>query len=203
MPLEGRMPRPPDPDLENRILNTAQKLWKKEGSKALTMRAVARAADTNTPAVYRRFRDRRAIVRALVRRGQQELGSILQPCRSVEEAVAAYLRYALSHPHEYDLFYQHLHELSGPTRPGRAPSFEELRPNFALMERKMAEQLGGEPEDHRRLVLVVAALAHGTATFLISKAVPPGQEAALQSGFTAAVGAMLRDTFRSSLRKSK
>lgn len=197
------MPRPPDPDLENRILNAAQKLWKKEGSRALTMRAVARAADTNTPAVYRRFRDRRAIVRALVRRGQQELGSILQPCRSVEEAVAAYLKYALTHPHEYELFYQHLHELSGPARPGRTPAFEELRPNFALMERKMAEQLGGAPEDHRRLVFVLGALAHGTATYLISKAVPPGQEAAMRSAFTAAVGAMLQDTFRSSLQKTK
>src|SRR5208337_2543084 len=202
MPLEERMPRPPEPDLENRILNAAQKLWKKDGSKALTMRAVARAADTNTPAVYRRFRTRRDIVRALVRRGQQELGSILQPCRSVEKAVAAYLKYALTHPHEYELFYTHLHELSGPVRPGHAPSFEELRPNFALMERKMAEQLGGAPEDHRRLVLVLGALAHGTATYLISKAVPPRQEATMRSAFNTAVGAMLRDPFRSSLRKS-
>ena len=65
------------------------------------MRAVARAADTNTPAVYRRFRNRRDIVRALVRRGQQELGSILQPCSTVEKAAAAYLKYALGRPHEY------------------------------------------------------------------------------------------------------
>lgn len=194
------MPRPPDPGLENRILNAAQKLWKKEGTKALTMRAVARAADTNTPAVYRRFRNRREIVRALVRRSQQELGSILQPCRSVEEAAAAYLKYAVTHPHEYELFYQHLHELSGPARRGRAPSFKELRPNFALMETKFSEQLGGPPEDHRRMVFVLAALAHGTATFLISKAVPPGQEAALRSVFPAAVRAMLRDTFRSAVR---
>lgn len=194
------MPRPPDPDLEDRILNAAYKLWKKDGSKALTMRAVARAAGSNTPAVYRRFRNRRDIVRALVRRSQQEIGSILQPCRSVEEAVAAYLRFALSRPHEYDLFYQHLHELSGPARTGRAPSLKELRPNLALMERKVAEQLGGAPEDHKRLVLVLAALAHGTATFLISKAVPPGQEAAMRSAFTSAVGAMLEDTFRSAVR---
>jgi len=195
------MSRPPDPGLENRILNAAQKLWRKEGAKALTMRAVALAAHTNTPAVYRRFRNRRDIVRALVRRSQQELGGILRPCRSVEKAVAAYLKYALSHPHEYELFYQHLHELSGPVRTGHAPSFKELRPNFALMERKMSEQLGGAPEDHRRLVLVMAALAHGTAMYLISKAVPPGQEAALRSAFTAAVGAMLQDTFRASVRK--
>ena len=195
------MPRPPDPGLEDRILNAAHKLWKKEGAKALTMRAVARVAETNTPAVYRRFRNRRDIVRALVRRSQQELGGILQPCRTVEEAVATYVRWALSHPHEYELFYQHLHELSGPDRTGRAPSLKELRPNLALMERKMADQLGGAPEDHRRLVLVLATLAHGTATFLISKAVPPGQEAALRSVFPAAVRAMLQDSFRSSVRK--
>jgi len=197
------MSRPPDPGLEDRILNAAYKLWKKDGSRALTLRAVARAANTNTPAVYRRFRDRQDIVRALIRRTQQEFGSILQPCLSVEEAVAAYLRYALSHPHEYELFYQYLHELSGSIPPGRAPSLKELRPNFALMETKLSEQLGGAPKDHRRLGLALWALAHGTITLLLSKAVPPGQEAALRSGFTAAVRAMLQDTFRSSLRKSK
>lgn len=200
MPLEERMPRPPDPGLEDRILNAAYKLWKKDGSKALTMRAVALAAHTNTPAVYRRFRNRRDIVRALVRRSQQEVGGILQPCHSVEETATAYVRYALSHPREYELFYQNLHELSGPVRAGRRPSLKELRPNFALLERKMAEQLGGAPEDHRRLGLVLAALAHGTASLLLSKAVPPGQEAALRSASTAAVGAMLQDTFRSAVR---
>ena len=197
------MSRPPDPDLENRILIAAQKLWKKEGAKALTMRAVARAANTNTPAVYRRFRNRRDIVRALVRRSQLEFRSVLQPHRSVEKALAAYLKYALSHPHEYELFYQHLHEVSGPARPGGVSSLEELRPNFAMMERMLAEQLGGAPEDHRRLALTLWALAHGTDALLLSRAVPLGQEAALRSAFTAALGAMLRDSFSSAVRKSK
>jgi AcrR family transcriptional regulator len=197
------MSRPPDPDLENRILDAAQKLWRKDGAKALTMRAVARAADTNTPAVYRRFRDRRDILRALMRRSQQEIGGILRPCRSVEAVAAAYLNYALSHPHEYELFYQHVHELSGPDHSGRVFSLKELRPNFVLMERRLSEQLGGAPQDHRRLALALWALAHGTATLLLSQAVPPGQEAALRSVFTAAVRAMLRDPFTSSIRKSK
>jgi len=199
------MSRPPDPDLENRILNAAQKLWKKEGAKALTMRAVARAANTNTPAVYRRFRDRRDIVRALMRRTQSEVGRVLEPCHTVEKAVAAYLNYALSHPHEYELFYQQLHELSGPAHPEPASSLRELRPNFGLMERKLAEQLGGIPEDHRRLGLALWALAHGTAALLLLRAVPPGEDAALRSAFTAAVGAMLRDTLpcSSAVRRSK
>jgi AcrR family transcriptional regulator len=197
------MARPPDPDLENRILDAAQKLWKKDGTKALTMRAVARAADTNTPAVYRRFRDRRDILRALMRRSQQEIGGILQPCSSVEAVAAAYLNYALSHPHEYELFYQHIHELSGPEHSGRVPSLKELRPNFVLMERRLSEQLGGAPRDHRRLALALWALAHGTATLLLSNAVPPGQAAALRSVYSAAVRAMLRDPFSSAIRKAK
>jgi AcrR family transcriptional regulator len=199
------MSRPPDPDLENRILNAAQKLWKKEGAKALTMRAVARAARTNTPAVYRRFRDRRDIVRALIRRTQMEVGRVLEPCPTVEKAVAAYLEYGLTHPHEYELFYQHLQELSGTIRPGRGPSLKELRPNFAMMERKLAEELGGAPEDHTPLGLALWALAHGTAALLLMRAVPPGQEATLRSGFTAAVGTLLRGALpsSSSVRKAK
>ena len=62
------MPRHPDPDLEERILHAADVLWRRGGSKSLTMRAVARAAKTNTPAVYRRFKDRRDRVKALLLR---------------------------------------------------------------------------------------------------------------------------------------
>ncbi len=203
MPLEGRMPRPPDPDLENRILNAAQKLWKKEGAKALTMRAVARAAGTNTPAVYRRFHDRRAIVRALLRRTQHEVGDALQRCRSFEAVAAAYLEYALKHPHEYELFYQHVDVLSGPDHSGRVPSLKELQPNFALIKRKLSEQLGGTPEDHGRRALALWAMAHGTALLVLSKAISTRQAAALRSVYTAAVGAMLRDPFISSIRKAK
>ncbi|PYP82066.1 MAG: TetR/AcrR family transcriptional regulator, partial [Blastocatellia bacterium AA13] len=52
------MPRQPDPELEGRILHAADVLWRRGGEQALTMRAVAQAAGTNTPAVYRRFKNR-------------------------------------------------------------------------------------------------------------------------------------------------
>jgi len=195
------MARPPDPDLEKRILDAAQKLWRKDGTQALTMRAVARAAGTNTPAVYRRFHDRRDLVRALLRRSQQDFGSMLKICRSVEEVAAAYLRLALARPHEYILHYQYISELSRPNHSGRTPSLKESRPNFVALERMLSDELGGAPQDHRRLALSLWALMHGTATLLLWKAVPPGQEAALRSVFTAAVRAMLRDPFSSSIRK--
>src|ERR1022692_3070050 len=71
------VPRRPDPDLEGKILDAAQELWKKGGEKGLTMRAVAKAAGTNTPAVYRRFRNREDILRALLRRIQQDVSEAL------------------------------------------------------------------------------------------------------------------------------
>ncbi|MGA9307559.1 MAG: helix-turn-helix domain-containing protein, partial [Candidatus Sulfotelmatobacter sp.] len=69
------MPRRADPDLEDKILDAAQKLWKKGGEKALTMRTVARAAGTNTPSVYRRFRDRDDILRGLLQRIRWEIAA--------------------------------------------------------------------------------------------------------------------------------
>jgi len=187
------MPRQPDPGLEDRILNAAQRLWKKGGETALTMRAVARAAGTNTPAVYRRFRTRQDILRGLLRRTQQDLGRVLQQCRSVEEIGEAYLDYALSHPHEYELFYAHLHKLAGRTRAGRELSLKESRPNLALMEEKLAEQLGGEPEDHRRLGIALWATAHGIAMLLLAKVSPREYEPEVREAFKISVEALLRE----------
>jgi AcrR family transcriptional regulator len=51
------MPRKPDPDVEVRILDAADKLLHRGGEKAISMRKVAKLARTNTPAVYRRFRE--------------------------------------------------------------------------------------------------------------------------------------------------
>jgi AcrR family transcriptional regulator len=195
------MPRQPDPGLEDRILDAAGRLWKRGGETALTMRAVAKAAGTNTPAVYRRFRDREDILRSLLRRIQEDLGKVLQPCRSVEGIAEAYLNYALSHSHEYELFYRHLHELSRRSRAGRAPSLEESRPNLALLERKLAERLGGMPEDHRRLGIALWASAHGVAMLLLSRVSPKEYEPEVRGVFTLSVEALLREASSFSVRK--
>src|SRR6266851_10440797 len=98
------MPRHIDPEVEERILQAARRLWHKGGESALNMRAVAKAAGTNTPAVYRRFRNREDILRALLRRIQQDVVDALKPCSCPEEACQRYLEFAESHAHEYELF---------------------------------------------------------------------------------------------------
>jgi AcrR family transcriptional regulator len=187
------MPRQPDPEVEERILNAAKKLWKKGGENALTMRAVAKGAGTNTPAVYRRFRSRHDILQALLRQIQREFASTIGPAGSPEEACERYLEFALSHPHEYELFYDHAYRLPLPAQTGRTVALREHRPTMALVEAKLAERLGGSSEDHTRLSLALWAVAHGTAMILLSKSIPQEHALELRSVFSSTVRAMIRN----------
>jgi AcrR family transcriptional regulator len=188
------MPRHPDPDLEDRILNAAQSLWKRGGEKSLTMRAVARAAGTNTPAVYRRFRDRRDLVRGLLLRTVARMRRTFEAGENVEAMAEAYVEEALRLPHEYELFYTYGHEML-PTRASeRARPIRESRPNFAFVEVELAKRLGGSPEDHTRLALALWAMLHGTATLLLSKSIPEEHAAELRAACRAAVSTLLQGT---------
>ncbi len=192
------MPRHPDPDLEERILNAAARLWKRGGDKALTMRAVARAAGTNTPAVYRRFKDRKAIVRGLLLRTITRIGKIFQAGETIEDVTEAYVDQALHDPHEYELFLANVHELTPPR--GRFRAIREFRPNFAILEQRLAKRLGGAPGDHTQMALAVWALVHGTTTLLLSKAVPEGHEEELRCACRTALQALLDGTGRFSTK---
>jgi AcrR family transcriptional regulator len=183
------MPRQLDPDLQERILNSALKLWRKGAEKTLTMRAVAKAAGTNTPAVYRRFKDRREILHALLRRLQKDVADVVRTCQSPEEACERYVEFALSHPHEYELFYEHAYQLPRPVH----GAIREHRPTMALVEAKLAERLGGSPHDHTRLGLALWAISHGTAMLLISKSIPEEHADELRSVFSSALKAMVRN----------
>jgi len=194
------MPRQPDPDLQERILDAAQRLWKKGAEKTLTMRAVAKAAGTNTPAVYRRFRNREDILRALLHRIQRDVANALQPCSCPEEACRRYLEFAESHAHEYELFYTYAYELSHPARSDHASPLREHRPTMQFMENKLAERLGGTAADHTRLSLALWTMAHGTAMLLISRAIPTGHVAELRAVFAAAVETLINNPSSLSVR---
>ncbi len=170
------MPRQPDPSLEGRILQAARKLFIKGGEKALSMRSLAKLAHTNTPAVYRRFQNRRAIMRALLEQAQQDLFRALQPCSSLQEICQRTLEFALAHPREYVLAFSEW-----------APRFQESRPNVEYVKTKAAEWLGGSPKDHSSLVMAFLALIHGTAMLSISKTLHAKDQANLHSTFTASV----------------
>jgi AcrR family transcriptional regulator len=151
------MPRHADPELEQAILQAAKKLWHKGGEGALSMRAVAKAARTNTPAVYRRFKGREDILRALVKLFQREMFDRLEPCSSIAEIAQAYLDFAWSRPREYELMMS-----------GLLARMTNERPSFNLVLSRLAEWLGGETEEHEALLFTLYCLLHGCALLNIS-----------------------------------
>jgi len=194
------MPRQPDPDLEERILKAAQTLWKRGGDKALTLRAVARNAGTNTPAVYRRFRNRQELVRGLLLRSVGRIRKSFEEAQSVEEMSEAYVDLALEDPHEFELFYSHASHFSVAKGSGKSKAIRESRPNFGLVEKRLADRLGGTPADHTQLALALWALMHGTTTLLLLKAIP-GHEEELRSAGRMAVKALIEREAKSAKRK--
>lgn len=176
------MPRKPDPYLEERILNAAQKLFLKGGEQALSMRMLAKAAHTNTPAVYRRFKNRQEILNALLQRIQQDISVAVEPCASVQEVCQRFLEFMLAHPHEYQLINSGLFSKAGTGRP-----------NLERLRKRTAEWLGGSPDDYTNLVLALWALTHGTATLLISKAAPPAYETKMRAVLMETVDLLVRN----------
>jgi AcrR family transcriptional regulator len=152
------VPRQPDPDLEQRILDAASRLWARGGEKTLTMRAVAKAAGTTTPTVYERYRDRDDILRALRLQTRQDLFADLSRTRTLREAVQCQLEFAIEHSHAYEVLFDGV---------GKPPSLHEPWPSFNLMRERLAKRLGGTPRQHMRLMLAIWSLTHGTAMLVI------------------------------------
>ncbi len=177
------MPRQPDPDLEALILKAAQKLWRKGGEKALTMRAVAKGARTNTPSVYRRFRTREDILRALLQRTRLELAAQVESAPTPEEGCERFLEFAVSHPHEYTVLHQ---------RDFRAAARFAGRPSREAMRRKLLETLGPAPDNHADLLMALWMVIHGTAMLLIEKTIGPKEETEARRVFTTLVARLLQ-----------
>ena len=152
------MPRHPDPELEQRILAAASRLWARGGEKALTMRAVAKAAGTTTPTVYERYRDRDDLLRALRLKTRSELFAALTPTRNLQEIIENYLTFALDNQHSYGVLFDGV---------GQPPSLYERWPSFNLMRERVLERLSGSAAEHNRLMLAIWSLMHGTAMLII------------------------------------
>lgn len=182
------MPRQPDPQLEQRILDAACRLWSRGGEEALTMRGVAKAAGTTTPTLYERYHDRDDILRAVRLQTRVELFATLSRTRSITEACERYLEFALDHPHAYGMLFD------GFAQP---PSLHEPWPSFNLMRLRLTQRLGGTPRKHTRLMLSVWSLMHGTAMLMIRGGVAGPLRAQMVHSCRDAVEAVIAEASRS------
>jgi AcrR family transcriptional regulator len=156
------MPRKADKQLEGRILDAAYQLWSKGGEHALTMRAIALAAQTTTPTLYERFRDKHDLIAFLRVRARERMLSALQPAGSAAEACRLGLEFALSNGNEYLLLTSDWAERFARKEP--MPSYEHV-------QEMLAEDLGGAARDYAQLALALVAQVHGTAILLLGEGV--------------------------------
>jgi len=152
------LPRQPDPELEQRILDAASRLWARGGEKTLTMRAVAKAAGTTTPTVYERYRDRDDILRALRMQTRENLYAAVSRARTLRESVQLHIEFALQYGHAYEVLFDGV---------GKPPSLHEPWPSFNLMRDRIAQHLGGTPREHTRLLVGIWSLMHGACMLII------------------------------------
>jgi AcrR family transcriptional regulator len=153
------MPRKLDTRLEGRIVDAAYQIWQKKGQHALTMRQVARAAGTTTPTLYERLLDKNKLVSLLRHRARLNLFSAIKGSRTPGQLCRRALDFFTGHPNDYRLISEDW---------ALCFARREHMPSFEFMKQRIADHLGGDPDQHARLALSLVALLHGTATLLLS-----------------------------------
>src|SRR4029077_725308 len=131
----GRMPRIADQHLEAKIVRAALRLWRIHGAKSLTLRSVAVAAGTTTTTVYKRFRNKDALLVALAALVQAKITAKTTSAATIEQSYRQFLAFAEKHPREYSLLWgPAFPQLYGPGR---------VRPIKEWLLDKFATKFGG------------------------------------------------------------
>src|SRR6478609_580241 len=75
------------------------------GPGAVAINAIARELGVSGPALYRYFKNRDALITALIEDAYNDLADTLEPADSLTAAARAYRRWALAQPHRYRLLF--------------------------------------------------------------------------------------------------
>jgi AcrR family transcriptional regulator len=151
-----------------RILTAARKIHRKEGVGALTLRTVAAEVGLTPMAIYRHFRDKDALLMALVEEGFVALEvrfadavKANAPLETIERVLVAYAEFALAEPNAFELMFlvrrPGVPKAPASLRVSQSPSFEA-----AIRAIRAAMEAGDLPEgDPGDLILMAWATAHG------------------------------------------
>lgn len=179
------MPRHLEEGLESKVLEAARKLWIRGGGAALSMRNVAKMAGTNPPALYRRFRDREAILKALVEVYLEDFLREVQSSRSPKEYALRVLEIALRRPQEYELFLWGLRQ-----------GVTEARPIEQLFRQRCVEAFGGSHEDYFDLSIALRGLLRGTVMQLMDGEQVPANVERMKAVYRFAVDILIENRRR-------
>jgi AcrR family transcriptional regulator len=114
-------PAPARTSLED-IVSAGRSLLEREGPDAVTMLAVAQQVGVKAPSLYKRLRDRNALLAAIATATAEELGAEIaakasgrNPVATLRAIAHAYRAYALAHPRSVELLFADLPADARPT----------------------------------------------------------------------------------------
>lgn len=160
------------------LVDAAAELIARHGADGFTLRQAARKVGVNHTAAYRHFADKRAVLAAVAERGYRALGARMRTAvRSastddalgrIERIIAAFVRFALAHPHDFRVMY-------GPrlNMDGRFPSLETAIAD--VLDLLVGEITRGieagtlKPGNTRDLALGLWVMAQGYADMVLER----------------------------------
>jgi len=120
-------------------------------------------------------------------RAQAKLFEALEPARSITEIGERALEFSSTHRHEYELVSR-----AWALRMSRG----ESAPSFDLVKKRLAEQLGGAPDDHLQLALALVMLYHGASTLMLEERLEPRMIELLKRSCIDAIDALVQNADR-------
>ncbi|MBN0973929.1 TetR family transcriptional regulator [Gordonia sp. JH63] len=175
-------PRSHTEDVRVRLLDEAVRMVAADGIGALSVREVARAADTSTTAVYSLFGNKEGLSRAILVRA---FDSFARAQRSASVAATdpatlaglgvAYVGWALENPRLYELMFGDVLAGVERTEETRSAATRAITPLREGVERAISSG-ALRTADIDTVVASLWAQVHGTATLLLSGNYPAGAD---------------------------
>ncbi len=95
-------------EMTERIMDVARAMFVQDGYEAVTLRKIALAIEYSPGAIYQYFKDKQALIRAIIQKDQQDLRTqimesmlIEEPRERLIEMARRYAQWGISHPNHY------------------------------------------------------------------------------------------------------
>ena len=162
-------------EMQTLILDAARDLFATEGYEAVTMRKIAEKIEYSPTAIYFHFKDKLALLRALMDRDFAAFAQVLQQTANVKDPVErlrrlgyAYVDFALQYPNHYRFLFMTAHPAMAP----EDSAIQKGNPDqdaYALLRATVVEVIAqGRLEPGLDDPDLVSQIAWGAASGLVS-----------------------------------
>lgn len=164
-------PRTYDDELRRRLLVLAAEAVAVEGPGSVSLRALAKAADTSTNAIYAIFGSKDELVAAVLREASESLEEAQRATQRTDDSLAdfaemgrVYRRWALDHPALYHVMFER-RDLHGPLASDQL--ITSMTPVVAAVERCIADGVLRDV-DPRQAAMSMWSAVHGAVSLEIA-----------------------------------